>query len=120
MKHKKSIDLVIKREAAIREYLSKHLDKIDDGLTLVKKEYKIKGFGVLDILARNDYQGYYGIIEIKRDKVTPSKLRDQILRYIAAVRYKYRLDEDNVYCFLIGTDFNERIRVIAGHLKMFF
>ena len=108
------------REAKIRDYFAIHLHKIAEGLKLVQKEYRIKGLGIVDILCRNDLEGYFGIVELKRDRVTPSKLRDQIVRYTAALRLEHSLEKDDVRCFLIGTDFERRIRLLASHLENVF
>lgn len=116
----KSVAPLTEREAAIRDYFAKHLDKIEEGLKLVQKEYAIRGLGTVDILCKNDLEGYFGIIELKRDLVTPGKLLDQLVRYTAALRLERSLDRDEVRCFLIGPDFDKRIRVVAGHLENVF
>lgn len=110
----------IKSEVAIRDYLAAHLDKIEEGLQLIKKEYEIRGLGVIDILCRNDTDGYFGIVEIKRDRVTASKLRDQLVRYSAAVRSEFSLHRNDVRCFVVGTGFDRKTRLVAGHLENVF
>jgi hypothetical protein len=107
-------DLV--KESSIRDYFARHLDKVSEGLELVKKEYKIRGYGAIDILCRNDSEGYFGIIELKRGSVSPSKLRDQIARYTAAVRSEFFLETEDIRCIIIGTDFDSKIRNLASHL----
>jgi hypothetical protein len=92
------------------------LDKVSPGLELVKKEYKIVGYGAIDILCKNDSEGYYGIIELKRGSVSPSKLRDQIARYTAAVRSEFSLETEDTRCIIIGTNFDQKIRLVAAHL----
>ena len=106
----------LERESEIRDYFAQHLDKVSPGLELVKKEYKIVGYGAIDILCKNDSEGYYGIIELKRGSVSPSKLRDQIARYTAAVRSEFSLETEDTRCIIIGTNFDQKIRLVAAHL----
>lgn len=108
---------IAKREAIIRDYFAKHPEKIDEGLELIQKEYTIPSLGVLDLLCRNDFEGYYAIVELKKRKVTSSRLLDQLVRYTAAVKSEFNLETDDVRCFLIGTDFDHKTQVLAGHLR---
>jgi len=106
----------VERESEIRDYFAQHLDKVSEDLELVKKEYKIVDYGAIDILCKNDSEGYFGIIELKRGSVSPSKLRDQIARYTAAVRSEFSLETEDIRCFIIGTNFDQKIRLLAAHL----
>ena len=108
---------IAKREVIIRDYFAQHPEKIDEGLELVQKEYAIPTLGVLDLLCRNDMEGYFAIVELKKRKVTSSRLRDQLVRYTAAIRSEFNLETDDVRCFLIGTDFDHKTRLLAGHLR---
>jgi hypothetical protein len=106
----------LERESEIRDYFVRHLDKVSEGLELIRKEYKIVGYGAIDILCKNDSEGYFGIIELKRGSVSPSKLRDQIARYTAAVRSEFSLETEDIRCIIIGTNFDQKIRLLAAHL----
>lgn len=114
-------------EAEIRDYLAEHLDLIEDGLLLQRKEYPLPNptgaSGFIDILARDKY-GHRVVIEVKRsDKVARSALQE-LHKYVELLRNNHGLAADKVRCIIASTEWRELltpfshfVRAVGYHLE---
>ena len=71
-------------EKYLRNYLSTHLDEIEDGLKLIAAEYDTIDAGVIDIFCQDQDENFV-VIELKR-KIGTDKTIGQILRYMGWVK----------------------------------
>jgi hypothetical protein len=97
-------DEQIKHAAKVIEN-SKDRRKVFEAILTGKKRYKT-------IAELEQMTG----LKRKRGSVSPSRLRGQIARYTAAVRSEFCLETDDIRCIIIGTSFDEKIRLLAAHL----
>ncbi len=99
-----------KAEARIRDHLAEHLDVIEPGLTLVKKEEVLpndggaKGF--VDIFAR-DAQGRLAIIEIKRSDAAARSAITELAKYAALIRGKFLVKHQEYRLIILSTEWHE-------------
>lgn len=97
-------EFAISIEKDLQIYLSNRLTQIEDGLTLVSREYKTDA-GFIDILCK-DKNNDYVIIETKAGKAKDAAL-GQILGYIGAL--KASGVTENIRGILVASDFDSRI-----------
>lgn len=97
-------EFAISIEKDLQIYLSNRLTEIEEGLTLVSREYKTEA-GFIDILCK-DKNGSYVIIETKAGKAKDAAL-GQILGYIGAL--KESGVKENIRGILVASDFDNRL-----------
>lgn len=97
-------EFTISIEKDLQIYLSNRLEEIEDGLTLIGREYKTE-IGLIDILCK-DKKGEYVVIETKAGKAKEAAL-GQILGYIGAL--KESGVTENIRGILVASDFESRI-----------
>lgn len=91
LQNKSSVDF----ECDLRNYLAKNLSKIEDGLTLIEKEYNTgTSAGIMDLFCK-DSKGNYIVIELKKYS-EEDKVIGQILRYIGWIKQNKKTDEKNI------------------------
>ncbi len=71
-------------EVDLRNHLADNPSLIENGLSLVGKEYSISGAGIADLLCK-DKRGNYVIIETKKGRES-DKVVGQILRYVGGLK----------------------------------
>ena len=104
-------EFAISIEKDLQIYLSNRLTEIEEGLTLVSREYKTDA-GFIDILCK-DKNGDYIIIETKAGKAKDAAL-GQILGYIGAL--KESGVTENIRGILVASDFDNRLFYAAKAL----
>ncbi|HMT75093.1 MAG TPA: endonuclease NucS [Chitinophagaceae bacterium] len=104
-------EFAISIEKDLQIYLSYRLTEIEDGLTLVSREYKTDA-GFIDILCK-DKNGDYVIIETKAGKAKDAAL-GQILGYVGAL--KESGVTENIRGILVASDFDSRLFYAAKAL----
>lgn len=95
--------LEIHDEKEIKDYMEGHLNEIEKGLTLVKREHATSESGTMDFLAK-DANGFFVAIEVKvnaDDSDVP-----QLRRYMRA--YKSDSQASKIRGILIAEDFSKR------------
>ncbi len=99
-------------EAKLRDYLAKHLDVLDEGLTLIEVEHKLENpfgaKGFIDILARDRF-GNRVVIELKRSDATARQALHELYKYIALFRINYGLASHQIRCLIVSTEWHELI-----------
>lgn len=96
----------IEGEAALEDWLEGNLEQLEQGLTLIGRQYETPDAGRLDILAK-DVGGQYVVVELKRDLANDTAL-GQLLRYMGWVRVN--LSEGNeVRGYVVGEEFDDRM-----------
>lgn len=97
-------EFAISLEKDLQNYLSNRLTEIEEGLTLVSREYKTDA-GFIDILCKDKNNGYV-VIETKAGKAKDGAL-GQILGYIGAL--KESSITENIRGILVASDFDSRL-----------
>lgn len=97
-------------EDRIRDYLADHLDLLEPGLSLIKKEHVLENpigaGGKVDILARDRF-GLFVVIEIKRSDQAARQTLNEIHKYSALLRTEQGLDETQVRIMILSTEWHE-------------
>lgn len=98
------------KESEIRACVAKNLHLIDPELILIKEEYSLiftdgrKAF--IDILAKDKY-GCLTVIEIKKSDKSSRTTIQQMYKYAAFLKEKYRTEAAKIRCFVISTTWHE-------------
>ncbi|WP_230589635.1 endonuclease NucS domain-containing protein [Pseudomonas chlororaphis] len=97
-------------EDRIKNYLAGNLSLIEDGLTLVKKEFPLGNAdgadGVIDILARDGF-GHYVVIEIKRSDQVARAALHELTKYTALLKSTMGVRPENIRALLLSTAWHE-------------
>ncbi|WP_010552189.1 endonuclease NucS domain-containing protein [Brachybacterium paraconglomeratum] len=97
-------------ENQYRDYLAKHLDLIEVGLTLVDTELKLpnnmgaKGF--VDIVARDNH-GLIVLVELKRSDSAARSAIHELFKYATLFRKTFGLGVHQFRCILLSTTWHE-------------
>lgn len=97
-------------ETVIRNKLSKSLEVLEKGLTLIEINHKLptkagaKGF--VDILAR-DRLGKYVVIELKRSDQAAREAMHEILKYMRLFMEHHGVETHRIRCFVVSTTWRE-------------
>ena len=98
------------KENEIRELLASNLSIVLPELSLIEKEYylpKTKGTrGYIDILAKHK-NGYYVIIELKRNENSARQAIHELIKYSEGLKEKLSLKESEIELYLVSTDWKE-------------
>ncbi len=105
-------EFAISIEKDLQIYLSNRLAEIEDGLTLVSREYKTDA-GFIDILCK-DKKGDYVIIETKAGKAKDAAL-GQILGYVGALKDSGVIEQ--IRGIIVASDFDGRLVYAAKVLE---
>jgi|GEM_PF-2635049 len=107
------------KESVIRDRLTKKLDVLEPGLTLVEVNHKLpndagaKGF--IDILAK-DQVGNIVIIELKRSDQAARQAMFEILKYMPLFRQHHGIPAHRIRCFIVSTTWHE-LRVAYSEFR---
>ncbi len=97
-------------EARIRDYLVEHLELVEPGLQLVKKEFEVPNAsgakGYIDILAR-DRLGHLVVIELKRSDPAARTALHELHKYVALLRDNHGLSFHKIRCIVASTHWRE-------------
>lgn len=98
------------KESEIRGCVANNLHLIDPELILIKEEYpllfKDGRRAYIDILARDKY-GCLTVIEIKKSDKSSRTTIQQMYKYAAFLKEKYRTESAKIRCFVISTTWHE-------------
>lgn len=98
------------KESAIRDYLARHLDLIEPGLTLVAREHYLRNSvgasGFLDIFARAA-NGQLLIIEIKRTNAAAREAVQELFKYAALLRRNYLVRDVDYRLIVLSVEWHE-------------
>ncbi|MAG45175.1 MAG: hypothetical protein CMH63_00175 [Nanoarchaeota archaeon] len=72
-------------EIELEDVLSKNLEIIEPGLTLINRQYRTK-YGKIDLFCLDKY-GFYVIVEVKVNPTTNSP--GQLAKYILSIKQEY-------------------------------
>jgi hypothetical protein len=97
-------------EAQIRDALAERLELIEDGLTLIQKEFHLPNAvgtkGYIDILAKDKFNQLV-IIEIKKSNRTAREAIHELFKYVGLLKANHKLSNDRVRCILLSTEWRE-------------
>jgi hypothetical protein len=97
-------------ENAIRNELSRSLDKLEKDLTLIERNHplpnKAGSKGFIDILAR-DRIGNYVVIELKRSDQAAREAMHEILKYMRLFMEHHGVQAHQIRCFIVSTTWRE-------------
>ncbi len=96
----------IQGESQLEGWLQDHLERLEQGLILVGRQYETPDAGRLDILAR-DTGGQYVVVELKRDLANDMAL-GQLFRYMGWVRMNLA-EGDEVRGYVVGDEIDDRM-----------
>jgi len=80
----KSATTSVSLERDLRDFLADNPQRLENGLSVVGKEYEISGAGRADLVCK-DKKGNYVVIETKKDRES-DKVVGQILRYVGGLK----------------------------------
>lgn len=97
-------------EGAIRDYLADHLDMIEPGLTLIRKELHLPNAdgaaGFLDIFAKSA-NGQLIVIEIKKTNSAAREAIQELYKYAALLRQRYLIQNVEFRLVLLSVEWHE-------------
>lgn len=97
-------------EASIREQLARRLSLLEEGLTLIKTEFRLPNplgsTGSIDILARDRF-GHRVIIEVKKSNQTARQALHELVKYVALFVVKEGLSPSRLRCIVVSTEWHE-------------
>lgn len=97
-------------ENAISDYLARHLDLIEPGLTLVDREHYLRNpigaSGFLDIFARTA-NGQLLIIEIKRTNAAAREAVQELFKYATLLRQNYLVRDVDYRLVVLSVEWHE-------------
>lgn len=101
---------VNRSEAEIRDYLADHLDLIEPGLTLIKKEEYLPNdhgaAGFIDIFARSA-SGSFVVIEIKRSDAAARQSVQELSKYAYLLKMNKLIKDHEFRLIVLSTVWNE-------------
>lgn len=101
---------LFKDEYAFRDHVAGNLAELEDGLTLIKKEYEIENRdgadGRLDILAL-DTLDHVVVIELKRSDNSARATLHELSKYITLLIQRDRVPREMIRCIVVSTNWNE-------------
>lgn len=106
------LDTTFTFEKDLQEFISKNLESIETGLTLIEKEYSTN-VGRIDILAR-DANGVFVVIELKCG-IAKREVLGQILSYMAAIKHEKNAEE--VRGIIIANDFDYALKIAISQIS---
>lgn len=87
-------------EANLETIVVENLDTIEEGLTLIKRQYNCPGVGRIDVLCQ-DRSGNLVILELKKFGVKQNSIVDQITRYMGYIQTHLAKKDQNVRGMLV-------------------
>lgn len=99
-------------EDKIRDFLANDLSFLENGLTVIKKEYYLPNHfgskGYIDILARDIFNNFV-IIEIKRSQASSREAIQEILKYVGLIKQSFKARDGEIRIIIVSTHWDELI-----------
>jgi len=105
------MDTTFTFEKDLQEFISRNLSSLEDGLTLIQKEYSTD-VGRLDILAK-DKDGIPVVIELKVG-VAKKEVLGQVLSYMASLKQKDGVER--VRGIIVANDFDYALKLAGSQI----
>lgn len=106
------------KESEFTQYLSRNLELIERGLTLIAKEVWLRdpegASGRVDIVARDRYRNTV-VIEVKCSNKVAREAAHELFKYSEILRTQQRLSESNFRCILVSTEWKELHRPFTAY-----
>ncbi len=96
-------------EANVESIVIANLDKIEEGLRLIKRQFVCPGVGRIDILCE-DKRNNLVVIELKKFGASQSSVIDQIARYIGYVKTHLAKPRQKIRGIIVVAKVDERLR----------
>lgn len=96
-------------EANLETILVEHLDRVEQGLKLVQRQYVCRGVGRIDVLCE-DRLGNLVVIELKKFGVKHDSIIDQVARYMGYVKNHVARSGQGVRGILVVAKADDRLR----------
>lgn len=105
------IQAILQNEFKLRDYIVEHLDDLERGLRLLKKEYELPNTrggagGRTDILAA-DALDHIVVIEVKRSNKTAREATHELSKYISLLIERDRVPRELIRCVVVSTAWHE-------------
>lgn len=98
------------KETDFRDHVAKNIKNLEDGLTLLDKEYELPNDmgagGKIDILARDQLK-HIVIIEIKRSDKSARSTLNELSKYISLLKDRDRVPIERIRCIVVSTEWHE-------------
>ena len=111
---------MIRLEDKIRDHLADHLNILEEGLQLVRKEFRLPNpggaGGRIDIVAR-DRLGHFVVIEIKRSDQAARQALNEVHKYTALFRSLQGLDSSSVRIMVVSTECHELLLPLSEYAE---
>lgn len=101
-------------ETNLENIIVERLDDIEEGLTLVKRQYHTK-IGNIDLLCKGS-NGDYVVIELKTSKKTNDEVVGQVCRYMSFVKEKIAKKNENIRGYIIVNNFDDKLMFSARYV----
>ncbi len=112
---------MIRLEDNIRDFLAEHLEMLEEGLRLVRKEFRLPNpggaGGRIDIVAQ-DRLGHFVVIEIKRSDQAARQALNEVHKYTALFRLKQGLNASSVRVMVVSTYWHELLLPLAEYAEV--
>jgi len=109
--YEEELDTTFTFEKDLQEFISRNLNSLEDGLTLLQKEYPTD-VGRLDILAK-DKDGILVVIELKVG-IAKKEVLGQILSYMASIKQKKSVEK--VRGIIVANDFDYALKLASSQI----
>lgn len=96
-------------EANLETIIVEHLDKVEEGLKLIQRQYVCPGVGRIDVLCE-DRSGNLVVIELKKFGVKHDSIIDQVARYMGYVKNHVAQRGQDVRGILVVAKADDRLR----------
>lgn len=105
------LQAILQNEFKLRDYIAEHLDDLERGLRLLKKEYELPNArggagGRTDILAA-DTLDHIVVIEVKRSDKTAREAVHELSKYISLLIERDRVPRELIRCVVVSTAWHE-------------
>lgn len=105
----KAIDVTPKmHEANLESIVVENLDKIEEGLSLIKRQYVCPGVGRIDVLCQDRF-GNLVVIELKKFGVKQNSIVDQVARYMGYIKIHLAKQSQNVRGMLVVAKADQKL-----------
>jgi hypothetical protein len=96
-------------EANLESIVVEHLDKIEEGLRLIKRQYICPGVGRIDVLCQDCF-GDLVVIELKKFGVKHDSIVDQVARYMGYIKTHLAKQNQKVRGMLVVAKADQKLR----------
>lgn len=108
-------------ENTIRDKLSENLSVIEEGLTVIDNEFRLKNeygaSGRVDILAKDVY-GNYVVIELKRSDQAARQGIHELFKYLSILSMQLGIPSEKIRALLVSTTWHELTVPFSEYLKV--